>query len=307
VNDALHLALGTMLAVAAGAAFGTSSVLQYRANRNVPRERVAQPRLLVRLSHRRVWRWSVVLAAAAFAMQTAALVFVPLILVQAVLVTGLLWYVLLLAALERHRPDGPILLEALLCLFGLTAFLVIAAPSADPSRGLDSIRAGLLLVGALAVTVGGCLGAAARLHSRWRPLPLALAAGACYGVTAGLISSLTHTLDDGPVAVLGQWQTYAIVVIGPLGVLLSQNAYQAGPLGAPALATFTVTDPLVAIAVGLLWLDERIRTGPWNLLGEVVALGTLVVGVFLLARRAPRADPAGTAPPGGTGDADAPR
>ena len=112
----------------------------------MPRERVAQPRLLVRLSHRRVWRWSVVLAAAAFAMQTTALVFVPLILVQAVLVTGLLWYVLL-AALERHRPDGPILLEALLCLFGLTAFLVIAAPSADPSRGLDSIRAGIPLAG----------------------------------------------------------------------------------------------------------------------------------------------------------------
>ena len=137
-------------------------------------------------------------------------------------------------------------------------------------------------------------------------MPLALAAGACYGVTAGLISSLTHTLDDGPVAVLGQWQTYAIVVIGPLGVLLARTPTRPAAW-APALATFTVTDPLVAIAVGLLWLDERIRTGPWNLLGEVVALGTLVVGVFLLARRAPRADPAGTAPPGGTGDADAPR
>ncbi|ROT29389.1 DMT family transporter [Micromonospora sp. HM5-17] len=298
MNDALHLALGTTLAVAAGASFGASSVLQYRANRNVPQERVARPRLLWRLVHRRAWRWSVLLAAAAFAMQTAALVFVPLILVQAILVTGLLWYVLLLAALERHRPDGPILLEALLCLLGLAAFLLIAAPTAGSSRGLDSIRSGALLAGALAVTVAGCLGAAARLGPHWRPLPLALAAGACYGVTAGLISSLSHSLDGGPIAVLGHWQTYAIVVLGPLGVLLSQNAYQAGPLGAPALATFTVTDPLVAIAVGLLWLDERIRTGVWNAVGEAVALATLVVGVFLLARRAPRADPEGTAPPG---------
>jgi drug/metabolite transporter (DMT)-like permease len=70
-------------------------------------------------------------------------------------------------------------------------------------------------------------------------------------------------------------------------VLLSQNCYQAGPLGAPALATITVTDPLVSIGMGLLWLDERIRTDLWHAVGEIVALAALVVAVFLLAKRAP--------------------
>ncbi|MDW5322388.1 DMT family transporter [Plantactinospora sp. KLBMP9567] len=290
MNQGAQLALGTTLAVAAAAAFGTSSVLQYRANQGIPQERVARPKLLWRLLHRRNWRWSVLLAAAAFGLQAAALTLVPLILVQSVLVTGLLWYVLLLAALERHRPDGPILLESLLCLVGLSAFLLIAAPAANRGRGLDSIQDGAWLAAGLVGAVAGCLLLAARLGGRWRPLPLAAAAGTCYGVTAGLISSLAHTFDDGPVAVLGHWQTYGIVVLGPIGVLLSQNAYQAGPLGAPALATFTVTDPLVSMAVGLLWLDERIRTGTWSLVGELAALGGLVVGVFLLARRAPRAN-----------------
>ncbi|MEQ4300078.1 DMT family transporter [Plantactinospora sp. B6F1] len=290
MNQDTQLALGTALAVAAAAAFGTSSVLQYRANQGVPQERVAQPKLLWRLWHRRNWRWSIPLAVVAFVLQAAALALVPLILVQSVLVTGLLWYVLLLAALEHHRPDGPILLESFLCLAGLSAFLLIAAPTGSRSPGLDAMGDGVWLAVGLVGIVAGCLLLAARLGRRFRPLPLAVAAGTCYGVTAGLISSLAHAFGDGPVAVLGHWQTYGIVVLGPIGVLLSQNAYQAGPLGAPALATFTVTDPVVSMAVGLLWLDERIRTDAWSLFGELAALGGLIVGVFLLARRAPTAN-----------------
>jgi drug/metabolite transporter (DMT)-like permease len=222
-----------------------------------------------------------------------------LIVVQPLLVTGLLWYVLLLAMLEHHRPDRSIVLESLLCLLGLAAFLVLAAPSSNRSRGLDSVRAGAWLGGALVAAVAICLILSARLDRRWRPLPLAVAAGLCYGVTAGLISSLSHAFGDGLWAVLGHWQTYGVMVLGPIGVLLSQNAYQAGPLGAPALATFTVTDPLASIAIGLLWLDERIRTEAWHLVGALASLGVLVAAVFLLARRAPQADSGRSGPPGG--------
>ncbi|GAB3938907.1 hypothetical protein GCM10027614_19970 [Micromonospora vulcania] len=108
-------------------------------------------------------------------------------------------------------------------------------------------------------------------------------------MTAGLISSLALHLEESPAAIFGQWQAYAIAVLGPFGVLLSQNAYQAGPMGAPALAAITVTDPLVAILVGLFWLDEWIRTGPW-LVGQALALALVVGAVFLLARRAPHVD-----------------
>ncbi|MEV4757773.1 DMT family transporter [Micromonospora sp. NPDC049559] len=292
VNPGTRAALGTVLAVAAAAAFGISSVLQYRANQGVPQQRVGQPSLLVRLWQRRTWRWSVLLAAAAFGLQVAALDFVPLILVQPLLVTSLLWYVLLIAV--PRRPDRTIVLEASLCLIGLCSFLLLAAPSANRSRGLDSLGSAAWLAGGLAVVIGSCLLLAVRLGRRWRPLPLATAAGVCYGVTAGLISSLAHAFPEGLPAVFGHWQTYGVIVLGPIGVQLSQNAYQAGPLGAPALATFTVTDPIVAIAVGLLWLDERIRTAPWFLLGEAAALAVLIVGVFLLARRAPHADPGGS-------------
>lgn len=89
---------------------------------------------------------------------------------------------------------------------------------------------------------------------------LSLASGICCGVTAGFVRSLAGHGGHGPVAVLGHWQLWAIVVLGPFGVLLSQNSYQAGRVGALALTVITVTDPLVSIAVGLLWLGEAVVT-----------------------------------------------
>ena len=287
LSDAAQTAIGTALALAAAAAFGTSSVLQYRATHRVPEEPAGRPTLLLELLRRRNWRWSILLAMVAFGLQAAALKVIPLIMVQPLLVTGLMWYVLLSAALEHTRPDRAIVLESTLCLLSISAFLLLAQPGAGQGRGLDSawdaVSLGAFVVGGVAA----CLLAAAGLGSRWRPLPLALAAGLCYGVTAGLISSLLHQSGQGLTAVPGHWQLYAIILLGPAGVLLSQNSYQAGPLGAPALATITVTDPLVAIGMGLLWLDERIKTDLWHAVGEVVALGALVVGVFMLAKRAP--------------------
>ncbi|MFC0506313.1 DMT family transporter [Micromonospora costi] len=287
MNATGELLAGIPIALAAAAAFGASGVLQFRSGRQVPEEPAGRPTLLAHLIHIPSWRWSVVLAAAAFAFQVAALSLIPLILVQPLLVTGLVWYVLLFAAFEHDRPDRTILLESTLCLFGLAAFLIIAEPGRGQGRGLDSFWAALLLIVAVVAAVGLCLLAALKLDRKWRPMPLALAAGVCYGVTAGLISSLAFHLQESPWQIFVQWQAYAILVLGPFGVLLSQNAYQAGPLGAPALAAITVTDPLVAIVVGLVWLDESIRGGPAPSLGEALSLVVVVLAVVMLARRAP--------------------
>lgn len=281
---------GTPLALGAAAAFGASSVLQFCATHRTPEQPAGRPSLLLHLVRQRTWRWSVVLAGVAFGLQVAALSLMPLIFVQPLLVTGLLWYVLLHAMLDRRRPDPKILLESVLCLVALSAFLLLARPTAGQGKGLSSLTSAVLLGITVIGSVALCLVAALGLDRRWRPLPLALAAGICYGVTAGLISSLAFHFNGSPLSVLGHWQLYALIVLGPFGVLLSQNAYQAGPLGAPALATMIVADPLVSLGIGLAWLDERMRTGPWEVTGQVLALAAMAGAVFLLARRAPRLD-----------------
>jgi hypothetical protein len=65
---------------------------------------------------------------------------------------------------------------------------------------------------------------------------------------------------------------YTVIVIGLLGLLLNQLAFQAGPLTAslPAIAT---VNPLASITIGVLVYDETIRHDP----GATVGLGLLLL------------------------------
>jgi hypothetical protein len=50
----------------------------------------------------------------------------------------------------------------------------------------------------------------------------------------------------------------------------------------------TTVDPLVAIAVGVSWLGERVVTTPAALAGELIAAVAIVGGVGVLAQRGER-------------------
>jgi hypothetical protein len=57
-----------------------------------------------------------------------------------------------------------------------------------------------------------------------------------------------------------QWPLHAFIVAEPAGFLLNQNAFQESSRIAPVLAIRTVTDPLVAIGIGLAWLALAYRS-----------------------------------------------
>lgn len=281
-----RLTAGVAAALAAAACFGVASVLQHRAAREAPRRRVGQVRLMLDLLRQATFRWSLALTGVAFALQVVALKLAPLAVVQPLLVTGLLWYVLVSAWLVGHRPDLVLIGAALGSLACLSGFLLLADPKLGTGH-LPGLATTLSLAIPFGVIVAGCLLASVSVLRRWRSLTLALAAGVCYGVTAGLVRSLAPVFRDGLVPVLSRWQPYAILVVGQLGVLLSQHAYQAGRMGSPALTIMTITDPLVSIVVGQVWLGERMRTAvPWAA-GEAGVLLVLAGFVYLLAARAP--------------------
>ncbi|WP_213452311.1 DMT family transporter [Rhizomonospora bruguierae] len=301
--SALSVVAGVPLAVASAGCFGSSGVLQYRATHQVPDRPAGQPALLTDLVRLPSWRWSIVLATAGFGFQVVALRLAPLSLIQPLLVTGVLWYVLLSARVYHRPPDRIIVTGTVLCLAGLTTFLVVADPSAG-MRGHHRPAAGLVLFLVLGGMIVACLALSRVMGRKWRSLPLSLAAGICYGLTAGFVRDLSPHLTQGPLAIARQWQTYTICGLGPLGVLLNQNSYQAGWIGAPALAVITVVDPLVSIIFGTVWLGESVRGGTWPIIGESLGLIILAGGVLLLALRAPHV--AGTPVPDGHNHPDRP-
>lgn len=269
-------------AVAAAAAFGSAGVLQHRATHETKQRKPLQPGLLVDLIRLPAFRWSVVLGGLGFVFQVTGLRFGPLILVQPLLVTGVLFYLVLASALGHRRPDRWLMLGALTALAGLAAFLVVARPVGGGQRFANG-QALPLGIG-LVVVVAACIVAATLVPSEIRSLPLAVATAVCYGVTAGLVRSLTG-LSFGA-DLFTHWELYAVAVVGPAGFLLNQNAYQSGSVGSVALATITVGDPLVAIGIGVVWLGESIASDAWSIVGEVLALAVMAGGVLLLTRRA---------------------
>jgi hypothetical protein len=62
---------------------------------------------------------------------------------------------------------------------------------------------------------------------------------------------------------------------------LAQNA--AGPLAA-SQPGFTILDPLSAALLGVFLFGEHVRTGPWDLAGEVLALTLVIAGAVGLSR-----------------------
>lgn len=272
-------------AVVGAASFGLASVLQHRATKLVAKSRTLDPRLLVRLARRPVWVLSIGTVIAGLALQVVALAFGPIVLVQPLLVTGVLFGAVFSALLAHRRVDRMIVLGALACVAGLAAFLLLARPSGGTGTiedGADVLPLALAL-GALVLVA---LIVAGRFGGPPRVLALATATGVLYGVTAGLIKVVTAQIRTGGVIEPFHHPVlYVVCVVGPVGFLLSQNTFQQGALVAPALAVITVVDPVVGIAVGVGWLGEQVVTTPAVLAGEAVAGAVAIAGIVVLAHR----------------------
>lgn len=272
------------VALAAALSFGGAGYLQHHAAQTAPRRGPLRPRLLLDLFADSRFRWSIILSVGAFILQVVALSLAPLALVQPLLVTQLLFYLGLVTVRRHHRPDTGLLIGAVLCTVGLVCFLFVSRPS-PPPPGAHFSGAGALILGlGLVVLVVVVLLVASRLRSEWRAVPLAVACAVFYGVTAGLVRSLLTFADTG--YLWQRWEAYAVVVIAPLGFLFNQNAFQNGVFGSVAVATITVGDPAVSIAVGSVWLGESLAAGFWWTFGQVTSLMLMAGGVLLVARRA---------------------
>ena len=277
-----------VLAALAGAAvYGITGVLQQRAAHRVTGSPTDQSGFAKGLIRQPMWLLSTIGSVAGFGLQGLALGTGPIVLVQPVLVTGLLFAGITGFVVRRRKVDWPFAGALLLTAAGLAVFLVVARPSkGSGSPGLGQI---LPLGIALAVLVVGCvLWSVLRATGISRSLTMALAAGIDYGVTAAVAKLTITAFSHGFVTGITHWSTWALVVLGPLGFVLNQNAFREGELASPAVAVITVTDPLVGIAVGMLWLHEAVASGPGSIIGEVLALAAMAGGVWLVAHRTPQ-------------------
>ena len=275
--------IAVVAALAGSLVFGMSSVAEQRGTQRVGSRPPLRPGLLLDLIRQPLWLTGVGATLIGFALQVVALTYGPLALVEPILISDLIIASLIASAL-RKRWDLVMFVGVTAAAAGVAAFLAISRPSGG--RTTVSLVAILPLAIALAVVLAGCLAVAQR-NDNARPLALALACGVTYGVAAFVVKLMTADFSGGLGQVFSHWPVYALAIVGPLGFLLNQNAFQQGILLAPVLAIITVSDPLVSIALAYIWLDEKFTSTPAAVAGEIIALLVMIAGIYILAHRSP--------------------
>ena len=96
-------------------------------------------------------------------------------------------------------------------------------------------------------------------------------AGVLFGFSSSLAMPTLDYLHKSVGTMLSHWECYALAVIGVLGFGNPAGLARDGRL-APAVATASVANPVVAILIGIVLLDERLSRPAWHVLVAVIGL-----------------------------------
>jgi hypothetical protein len=282
-------------AIGAAAAFGTSTHLKHLSAGGVPDAQTLDPSAIGRfiratLAHR-LWLGGIGADVVGLSLQVIALHLGPLAAVQPLLVLGLLFAVLMRQGHQRRiRPDE--LGWVLLLTASLAGFLPLSGTGSTPHRAETDHGPAIGAAVAGFVLATACVLLGRRHRGRdWAATLLGVTVGAVYATTAALLKTLTDIVMANPVSIFASWQLYTVLVLGAAGLLLSQLAFQAGPLTASLPATATV-DPLLSVAIGVWVFDEHLRQGFAVDAAQTGLLLALGIGVIQLSRRCAPDQPA---------------
>ncbi len=243
-------------------------------------------RLVAYLLRSPLWLLGWAAAVGAFAFQAAALQDGQLSVVQALLVTELVFGLVLRTVWIGQTIRPAAWASAVITCVGLAAFVVLDQPQGGTPTPSTHAWAGALAAfgGAAAVMT-----VAARWGSpRRRAALYAAAAAIVWALVATFIKTATETLtESGIVAMFADWPIYALAVGGAAGIILTQAALHVGPLSV-SQPLLVIVDPCVSIVLSIWLFRERYAAGPAAIAGSVLAFAFMCAGVVALTRTAPQ-------------------
>jgi len=221
-------------------------------------------------------------AAVGFGLQAAALGFGSVLLVQALLVTSLLFALPLSARFAGRRITRTEWMWAVVLAVAVAVIVTVGNPSKGQSR------AGLELWIWVIATLGPVLVLCAIGAKVWSGKPaaallLGLVAGSLWGLFAVLTKGVVDRLDDGIVALLKTPELYPWAVVAVSATAVQQSSFRAGSMAA-SLPAVTVSEPLVGSILGVFVLGEMLRPGESGWFGLAIAVVAMVVATVELAR-----------------------
>ena len=221
----------------------------------------------------------------AIVFQLVSLAYSPLIVVQPIGAVALVITAIVNSRVSHVRLNRMSVLSIILCVSGIGLFVTIAAFTAR-DRPLHDFELWLILgIMAVVLAVLGSVFFFGRGHTR--AIWYILGAGTLYGFVATLAKVVVQGIVTQTMTPLS-WACLVFLLLGTgLGAVFVQNAYSSGPPDL-VVAGLTVIDPIVAVTIAIVILQEAAQAGPFEILAFVAAGAIAVVGVFLLARHHPQ-------------------
>jgi drug/metabolite transporter (DMT)-like permease len=242
-------------------------------------------RQLLSLLRRPSWVAGTLMLGAAILCQLGALAFAPLIVVQPLGALALVITTLLNARVSGHKPTRKSIRAIIACVGGIFIFVTIAAFVATKQRVSDQQLITILVLMAVVIAVLSVLWV--WLRKRAQALFYIVASGVIYGFVATLAKVIITRVQAGNFDWLTLLCLIALLAAVAVGAYFVQTAYSVGPPDL-VIAGLTVIDPMVAVLVGLIVLQEA-ATAPWPaLVGFGVAGAIAIYGVISLARNHPQ-------------------
>jgi hypothetical protein len=281
------MAASILLATLGAFLFAVSAALQQYAASTLPPDDDERPAvlrifgLLRRLTRHPLWLLGWVANISGFAAQAFALHLGSIVVVQALVVTQLLFALPLGTLPFGRRPTRRDWMGTAAVCAGLVSLLIARGdvPQTVAQRGdmwsLIGVDAALIV---LLLAVSWFV----RAVGHHRTAAIGTGAGICISVTAVLVVTVGNDISAHGLFAALDWPLAALCASTLLGLVLVQEAFAAGTL-ATALTAMTIADPLASWIAGTVLFDAKPAVSAFALGGSALALVLIAIGVVTLA------------------------
>jgi drug/metabolite transporter (DMT)-like permease len=274
---AVFLAIGAQLQHRGVVKMDNASTRQASTGLSIPQ--------LFALLRRPSWVFGTLLLGLAVLFQLGSLSLSPLVLVQPLGAIALVITAIVNARVSKVKLTHHSIRAIAFCIVGVALFVTTAAFTTT-SQPITQVQLFIVLAILAVIAVVFAL-AFAFLRKRFKALIYILAAGVLYGFVATLAKVVIDRIKTGDFEWLTLTCLVALLIATAVGGYFVQTAYSSGPPDL-VIAGLTVIDPIVAVCIGVVVLQEAAEAPLWAVFVFLIAGALAIFGVVQLSRTHPQ-------------------
>ncbi len=272
--------MAATLALIAAFLFALAAALQQKGALNLPTISLGDPESLLRLVGQTMWLIGTIALLVGYVFQAMALDRGRVVVIQPLFVMTVVFALPLGYFLTRQHVGKREVIGATVILVGLALFTYFGDPAGGNENAPGSEWAiAIAIIAALCVPL---LVFGSRGSLSVKAAAYGTVAGILFGLSAALTKPTLEYLHESVGTMLSHWETYALAIAGVLGFVIQQVSLGTGRL-APSVATVSVANPLVGIAIGTLLLDERLSRPAWHVVVAFIGLALALLGAVAIS------------------------